>query len=100
MFLKFRPVGQESAEEPPVQDFTEFKPYESTVPAGPTPPIPPSIRALHSLAMPDDLWRFYRGLALECNRQMNPSDQRHKVGDKSQQASLSNAAILRSSVWN
>lgn len=48
----------------------------STVPSGPT---PPPFRSLHSLGLSDDNWRYYRDLAAEETRQMDPSDPRHKA---------------------
>jgi len=48
----------------------------STVPSGPT---PPPFRSLHSLGLSDDNWRYYRDLAAEETRQMDPSDSRHKA---------------------
>jgi PAB-dependent poly(A)-specific ribonuclease subunit 3 len=32
---------------------------------------------MDAMGLPDDLWRHHRDLALECSRQMEPSDQRH-----------------------
>lgn len=50
---------------------------ESSVVAGPTPA--PSFRGLHSLALNDQQWRYYREIAIETNRQMDPNDVRHKA---------------------
>ncbi|KAG7356791.1 hypothetical protein IV203_001477 [Nitzschia inconspicua] len=50
--------------------------FSTTIPSGPT---PPSFRSLHSLGLSDDTWRYYRGLSMEMNRQMDPSDPRHKA---------------------
>jgi PAB-dependent poly(A)-specific ribonuclease subunit 3 len=56
------------------------QPFRETVePAGPSSSDLPSFRALHSMGLPDDLWRHYRGLSLEAARQMDPSDARHKA---------------------
>ena len=54
---------------------------ETTVPSGPSPPPPPhpSFRGLHSLGVPDDLWRHHRDLSVEAMRQMDPTDPLHKA---------------------
>ena len=49
---------------------------ETTIPSGPS---PPPLRSLHALGLSDDTWRYYRGLAMEQHRQMDPSDPRHKA---------------------
>ena len=49
---------------------------ETTVPSGPT---PPPFRSLHTMGLPDDLWRYHRELAQEAMRQMDPTDPRHKA---------------------
>ncbi|CAB9518901.1 PAN2-PAN3 deadenylation complex subunit PAN3 [Seminavis robusta] len=51
----------------------------ATVPAAPTPPPLPSFRALHSMTLSDTLWLYYRDLALEAHRQMEPGDPRHNA---------------------
>lgn len=48
----------------------------SSVPSGPK---PPPMRSLHGLGLSDDNWRYFRDLKLEENRQMDPSDPRHKA---------------------
>ncbi|KAL3922034.1 MAG: hypothetical protein SGILL_002422 [Bacillariaceae sp.] len=48
----------------------------TTTPSGPS---PSSIRSLHALGLSDETWRYYRGLAMEQHRQMDPSDPRHKA---------------------
>lgn len=48
----------------------------TTIPSGPT---PPPFRSLHALGLSDDTWRYYRGLSMELNRQMDSSDPRHKA---------------------
>jgi PAB-dependent poly(A)-specific ribonuclease subunit 3 len=54
--------------------------YETSVPAGPSPPPQPiSFRSLHSMGVSDELYRHYRNLSLECIRQMDPSDPQHKA---------------------
>jgi PAB-dependent poly(A)-specific ribonuclease subunit 3 len=53
--------------------------YDTTVPTGAAPPPLPAFRALHSLGVPDDMWRHQRELSLEGMRQMEPSDPRHKA---------------------
>jgi len=49
-------------------------PETTTLPAGPQQP-----RSLHSLAMPDELWRHYRDVAMESRRELPPADPRHKA---------------------
>lgn len=46
-----------------------------SIPAGPPPP--PAIRSLH--ALPDDLWRYYRDISFESQREMDISDPRYKA---------------------
>jgi PAB-dependent poly(A)-specific ribonuclease subunit 3 len=53
--------------------------YETSVPAGPSPPPPIAFRSLHSLALSDDLYRHHRDLSIECTRQMDPMDPLHKA---------------------
>lgn len=55
------------------------RPAEAGIPAGPTPSPLPSFRTLHSMGLSDTLWRYYRELALEAHRQMEPSDPRHNA---------------------
>lgn len=49
----------------------------STVPSGFVPP--PPVRTMHSLGVSDDLWRYQRDIVLESQREMDPSDPRHKA---------------------
>ena len=46
-----------------------------SIPAGPPPP--PIIRSLH--ALPDDLWRYFRDMSFESQREIDISDPRHKA---------------------
>jgi PAB-dependent poly(A)-specific ribonuclease subunit 3 len=55
------------------------RPTEASVPAGPSPSPLPSFRTLHSMGLSDTLWRYYRELALEGYRQMDPSDPRQNA---------------------
>eukprot|EP00531_Pseudo-nitzschia_arenysensis_P000204 CAMPEP_0116123912 /NCGR_PEP_ID=MMETSP0329-20121206/5003_1 /TAXON_ID=697910 /ORGANISM="Pseudo-nitzschia arenysensis, Strain B593" /LENGTH=563 /DNA_ID=CAMNT_0003617863 /DNA_START=407 /DNA_END=2101 /DNA_ORIENTATION=- len=65
-----------SAQDKGLDDPNRVIPGTSTVPSGPT---PPPFRSLHSLGLSDDNWRYYRDLAAEETRQMEPSDPRHKA---------------------
>jgi len=49
----------------------------TTLPVGPAPP--PPIRSIHGLGMADGLWQYYRDVSLECRREMDHSDPRHKA---------------------
>jgi PAB-dependent poly(A)-specific ribonuclease subunit 3 len=56
------------------------KVYETSVPIGASPsPAPVSFRALHSMGVSDELYRYYRDLSLESIRQMDPADPQHKA---------------------
>lgn len=46
---------------------------QASIPAGPSPPPPPSFRSLHSMGLSDELWRHYRQIALENHRQVSRS---------------------------
>lgn len=46
-----------------------------SIPAGPPPP--PTIRSLHTL--PDGLWRYFRDMSFESQREMDVSDPRNKA---------------------
>jgi PAB-dependent poly(A)-specific ribonuclease subunit 3 len=46
-----------------------------SIPAGPPPP--PTIRSLH--ALPDGLWRYFRDMSFESQREMDVSDPRNKA---------------------
>jgi PAB-dependent poly(A)-specific ribonuclease subunit 3 len=62
------------------EQHVHYEDNESTVPSGPyPPPLPelPSFRGLHSLGLSDSLWTYYRNLALDRTRQMEPTDPRH-----------------------
>ena len=50
---------------------------ETSIPAGASPP--PTLRSLHSLGVSEDLWRYYRDVAYESQREMRPSDSRHNA---------------------
>jgi len=52
-------------------------PKLNSVPAGPS--APPSMRSLHSLGLPDDLWRYYRDISLEAQKELEANDPRHKA---------------------
>jgi PAB-dependent poly(A)-specific ribonuclease subunit 3 len=60
-------------QQPRQQDQEPYHYQNTVIAAGPTP------SSLPSLALPDESWRYYRGLALEATRQMDPSDPRHKA---------------------
>jgi len=72
-------AGQHEFVDPSGPEVTLSQHFETTVPAGPSPPPPPSFRALHSLSVQDDVWRYYRDLSIEAMRQMDPTDQQHKA---------------------
>jgi PAB-dependent poly(A)-specific ribonuclease subunit 3 len=54
-------------------------PGAASVPAPPTAPPLPCFRALHSLTLSDTHWLYYRDIALEARRQMDPTDPRHNA---------------------
>eukprot|EP00529_Nitzschia_sp_RCC80_P015469 CAMPEP_0113467460 /NCGR_PEP_ID=MMETSP0014_2-20120614/14825_1 /TAXON_ID=2857 /ORGANISM="Nitzschia sp." /LENGTH=693 /DNA_ID=CAMNT_0000359767 /DNA_START=1563 /DNA_END=3644 /DNA_ORIENTATION=- /assembly_acc=CAM_ASM_000159 len=62
--------GQDDAQQEPVG------PGETTGAAGPG---GPPFRSLQSLGLSDDQWRYFRELAHEQTRQLDPSDPRHKA---------------------
>jgi len=68
--------GSNPSQDKGLDDPNQVIPGTSTVPSGPT---PPPFRSLHSLGLSDDNWRYYRDLAAEETRQMDPSDPRHKA---------------------
>ncbi len=68
--------GSNTLQEKGLDDPSRIVPGTSTVPSGPS---PPPFRSLHSLGLSDDNWRYYRDLAAEETRQMDPSDPRHKA---------------------
>jgi len=51
----------------------------STTASGPSPAPLPSFRALHSAGVGYELWKHYRQLSLEMQRQMDPADPLHKA---------------------
>lgn len=55
----------------------EEEPVVTSVPTGPVPL--PSIRSLHTMGLPDDLWLYRKEISLEAQREMDPSDPRHKA---------------------
>lgn len=61
------------------EDHAGVAEYETSVPAGPSPSPMPAFRALHSLGVSDDLYRYHRDLSLEGARQMDPADPQHKA---------------------
>lgn len=77
---EFVPGKGWTTEEPQVVQVNEPPPpveEEATQVAGPS--AAPSFRGLHSLALNDQQWRYYRELAIESARQMPPNDVRHKA---------------------
>ena len=50
-----------------------------TLPAHASTAPMPSFRALFSVGLNEDLWRYYRDVSLEANRQMDPLDPMHKA---------------------
>lgn len=72
-------VSGEETDVIPEKDYDETQ-TPVTVPAGPSPPPTPiSFRALHSLGLSDDLYRYHRDLSMESTRQMDPADPQHKA---------------------
>ena len=73
-----------SGEETDVVPEKDYDETPVTIPAGPSPrpnnntPIV-AFRALHSLGLSDDLYRYHRDLSLESTRQMDPADPQHKA---------------------
>lgn len=55
----------------------DIEPVETSVPAGPD-PLPP-IRSLHTMGLSDDLWLYHKEISYESQREMDPSDPRHKA---------------------
>lgn len=53
--------------------------FDTTIPNGASPPPLPEYRALHSMGITDDLWRYFRDMSLENMRQMDPFDPLHKA---------------------
>lgn len=53
--------------------------YDTSLPNGPTTAPLPEFRALHSMGLSDDHWRYFRDISLTSLRQMDPTDQRHRA---------------------
>lgn len=78
VFLSFSITAEATASTDATADET-YNVHQSTLPLGPAAPPLPEYRAIHSLGVSDELWRYYREMSLESMRQMDPYDPLHKA---------------------
>mmetsp|Transcript_28810 Transcript_28810/g.40411 ORF Transcript_28810/g.40411 Transcript_28810/m.40411 type:complete len:664 (+) Transcript_28810:119-2110(+) len=78
------PHGTLNEQEHDLQQWQSHQEAAAIVPEGPTtlpvgPAPPPPVRSIHGLGMADSLWQYYRDISLDCRREMDHSDPRHKA---------------------